>query len=58
MRSSNSLIDFHEPDDSRLRHPKRDVLLAVFAAVKFLGNAQEMEVAAVVEDHADLFSDT
>jgi hypothetical protein len=26
---------FHEPDDSYLRHPRQDVLLAVFAAVKF-----------------------
>jgi hypothetical protein len=25
---------------------------------RILGNAQEMEVAAIVEDHAGLFSDT
>jgi hypothetical protein len=42
---------------NRHRHPGQDVLVAVFAAVKFSAMRRK-EVAAVVEDHAGLFSDT
>jgi hypothetical protein len=51
------LIDFHEPDDSCL--PSQTGCFACrICRRQILANAQEMEVAPVVEDYGGLFSDT
>jgi hypothetical protein len=52
------LIDFHEPNDKLFAPSQTGCFACRICRRQILATAQEMEVAAVVEDHAGLFSDT